>query len=451
MRAFVSGVLGLLIAGGAGAQVVETPEPFDSAGRVMAITPAIAARLELRPPAWRITGNYQEARLYSLGADGYVIVVTRQTGALERYPITREEREHLRERTSTLPATVMEQVGERARVGARDAAQTLRNSDFVRNQTLLGLALYGPAFARSITSDEAGLVAAYLLAAGATFFGALETARQVPISEAQNLLATDAAVKGGLSGLGLTYALDANANMRAAAAFVGGIGGTAAGLYFSQYMNVDHAEATRFGSDALAVTTFGILSAIDAGAYDLDTRTGVAVLVAGGLLGYPLGAFYPVQAGYNVTAGDVRTLYTTGAIGAISTLIVTSSERVSDRVKWTAATAGWVAGLALGDRLLVRRLDHTRGEGNLVVLAAGAGALMGTGIYVLIDRERDSDAVAAALGTAGAIAGVALAERYIVPRRDAGRQFSRLELTPSGLAAAALGLRGNHPVLSFSF
>ena len=452
MNRFVWCLVGLVVAGPAGAQVVESPEAFDgAAGRVMVITPPIAARLELRPPAWRITGDYREARLFALGADGYVIVVTRPTGVIERYPITPEEREHLRQRTSTLPANFMDQVGDRAREGARGAVREFRNNDFVRNQALLGLTLYAPAFARSITSDDAGLVAAYLLASGATFFGALEAARQIPISDAQNLLATDAALKGGLSGLGLTYAADANTNVRAAATFIGGIGGTAAGLYFAQHMNVDHAEATRFGSDALAITTFGVLSAIDAGAYDLDTRTGVALLVAGGLLGYPLGVAYPVRANYNVTAGDVRTLYTSGGIGALSAFLLTASERVSDRVKWTAATAGWIAGVAAGDLLLVRRVDHTRGEGNLVLLAAGAGALMGSGLYVLIDRERDSDATAAALATAGAVAGVVLAERYIAPRRDAGRQFARVELTPLGLVMGKLGVQGNHRVLSISF
>ena len=59
----------LFVVPGAGAQVVETPQPFDSAGRLMAITPAIAARLQLGPPAWRVIGDFTEARLFSLGGD----------------------------------------------------------------------------------------------------------------------------------------------------------------------------------------------------------------------------------------------------------------------------------------------------------------------------------------------------------------------------------------------
>src|SRR5688572_31449761 len=72
------------------AQVIERPEPFDSAGRLVAITPVIAARLQLQPPAWRITGDFRDARLYSLSGAGYVIVVARRNGSVERYLITAE-------------------------------------------------------------------------------------------------------------------------------------------------------------------------------------------------------------------------------------------------------------------------------------------------------------------------------------------------------------------------
>src|SRR5215210_754790 len=72
----------LLVAPAAAAQVVETPQAFDSAGRLMAITPSIAARLQLGPPAWRVIGDYTEARLYSVGGDAYVLAVTRRDGSV---------------------------------------------------------------------------------------------------------------------------------------------------------------------------------------------------------------------------------------------------------------------------------------------------------------------------------------------------------------------------------
>ena len=46
-----------------------------------------------------------------------------------------------------------------------------------------------------------------------------------------------------------------------------------------------------------------------------------------------------------------------------------------------------------------------------------------------------------------------MAERYIQPDRDAGRLawLERVRVTPTGLAAAALGAPGRHSLLSFTF
>src|SRR4051794_2528430 len=67
------------------AQVVETPIPFDSARRVLAVTPAVADRFHLSGPAWTVQGEYREARLYSVDpGGGFVLVVQRLSGALER-------------------------------------------------------------------------------------------------------------------------------------------------------------------------------------------------------------------------------------------------------------------------------------------------------------------------------------------------------------------------------
>ena len=51
------------------AQVVETPVAFDTAGRVMTVTPSIAARVQHGPPAWRVIGDFTDARLFSIGGD----------------------------------------------------------------------------------------------------------------------------------------------------------------------------------------------------------------------------------------------------------------------------------------------------------------------------------------------------------------------------------------------
>src|SRR4029079_9408712 len=57
------------------AQVVERPVPFDSAGQVMTMSVPLAARLHLAPPAWPVTGNYMEVRLFDRGDGRFVLSV----------------------------------------------------------------------------------------------------------------------------------------------------------------------------------------------------------------------------------------------------------------------------------------------------------------------------------------------------------------------------------------
>ena len=444
----------VLLAGEASAQVVETPVPFDSAGRVMAITPPMAARAALGFPAWRITGDYREARLYRLPDNSYVIVVTRPTGALERYPITAEEREELRARTSALPPGIDAQLG---RAGAGFMRIT-RNNDFVRNQTIIGLLFYGPSFAYAITEDAAGATAAYLLAAGGSFFAASEITRRIEISDAQNAYATHFATRGTLMGVGLAHALGGEENWLGAGGFLTGVGGTALGIALGRNRSADEAAATGFGADALALMTgvgqvFGRdgLDEDESGSDDYPSRTEAGVLVGSALVGYQLGALYPRLVAYNVTAGDVRSLWVTGAIGMLGASAAVGGGDASNDAEAAALIGGFAAGVVAGNFANVRRLDMSLGQANTLALGTAAGALMGAGLYVLIDRERDNDAVARGLATAGAVAGFWLTERFVEPVADRGSPFSSLDINPAGLAFAASGLRGRYPIVSLTF
>jgi hypothetical protein len=171
------------------------------------------------------------------------------------------------------------------------------------------------------------------------------------------------------------------------------------------------------------------------------------------LAGYPLGAIYARHAPYNVTAGDVYALYVTTALGAAAALpFVVGGDR-DDRANAVALAAGGVVGALAGDRFLVRRADHSRGDGMLLGLGAGAGALMGSGLYALINPEdRHGSAAIWSFAAAGGIGGLALTERYAAPDRDAGRTASsRIRFTPGSLALAAAGVPGRFPVLNVSF
>ena len=433
------------------AQVVERPEAFDSAGRLVAITPPVAARLQLQPPAWRITGDFRDARLYNLSDAGYVIVVTRRNGTVERYLITAEDRAYLRARTRNLPPGLDQQISE----GLAQVEQLARGgalNAFVRDQTILGLTVYAPSFAYAVTNEAAGRIATYLIVAGASFFGASSYARDFTVSPTQNRLATLGAVHVGAAGYGLAYALGASDDGQAVGIFAGSLAGTAAGLYFGRDMTPAQVAGAAFGADALGLVTAGL----NGGAGNFEegedrARVAAATIVAAAALGTPLGAAYPKLVRYNVTAGDISTLWFTGGLGALGATSLVANEDPTDKEIMLALTGGFALGAVAGDRLLVKRMDHTAGDASLVGLGALAGALMGAGVSVLLDTDRSNDALIAGLATLGGVGGIAAAEYYAAPRADAGRLATRIQFSPTGLAMVAARQRGVHPIVSVTF
>ena len=436
------------------AQAVETPEPFDSAGRVEAITPGMAAQLQLGPPAWRIAGDYREARLYRLTDSAYVIAVTRRTGVVERYAVTAEERAYLRQRANALPPSVREQLVQDVGEAARSVTDRATRNAFIRNQSILGLAVYAPSFAYAVSDRDAAQVASYLLVAGGTYFGAATLTREMSINESMNRMSTDLALRAAAGGLGISYALGATDDGRAASIFVGGLAGTAAGLYYGREVTPAQIDAAGFASTAAALTA-GLTHALLIDPDDVDDdfpRELAATLVVAGGVGYPIGLVYPKRVSYNVTAGDINTLWVTGALGMMAAGTTVANGDAEGRPVIAAMLAGFLGGVYLGDRLLVKRFDHNRSEANLVMLGAGAGALMGAGVYVLVDGEpRENNATALALATVGGVAGIFGTEYFLMTKPDAGRLSSRLQLNPSALAMAAGRVPGRHALLSFSF
>src|SRR5688500_1757838 len=116
------------------AQVIERPVPFDSAATVLVLSPMIAERAGLGPPSWPVAGDFVEAGLYTVTNSSYSLTGRRSTEVLESYNITLSDRNTILVRVSRLPPDV---VRERNDTG----------NSFIRNQTLLGLAVYAPAFA----------------------------------------------------------------------------------------------------------------------------------------------------------------------------------------------------------------------------------------------------------------------------------------------------------------
>ena len=452
MRRFSIAFLAISCAGTiANAQIIERPVPFDSAAVVMVLTPMIADRAALRAPSWPVSGDFVEARLYTVTDSTYILTVRRESGVVERYTLAAADREAIRVSVSRLPPDVA-----RERNDAGNA--------FIRNQTLLGLTVYAPAFSYAIGENGTSRAAGYLVVAGGSFFAASEIARRMFISRAQNDLSANTGLNGALASWGTAYLFDADDRTQAGAAFIGGMAGTALGLRFGRRMTEAEAVGAGFGSHLGALIAFGTSEmlqgdgdcTLDPGGVITECRDTpsdkleVFTIIASGLVGYPLGVLYPRNSSYNVTPGDIQTLWTSmglGVLGGVSFL--PESPRTS--TAYAVGTLGGIVGVLAGDRFLVRRKDFSRTGAGRLGLGAAAGGLMGAGVAALIDTDFRDPQLVFALTTVGGLVGLIVTERTIDPRPDAGRQRIRVTFNPSGLVGTATRAQGMHSLFTVRF
>jgi hypothetical protein len=434
------------------AQVIERPVSFDSAGLVIVLTPYIAERAALRAPWWPVSGDFTEARLYTVNDSTYVLTVGRRTGVVERYTITAADRDAIRAIVSRLPPDVIT-----ARNEARNA--------FVKNQTILGILAYGPAFAGAIANNGAGATAGYLVVAGGTFFAASEISRRTFISRAQSDLAFNMGHNGALAGWATMYAVGATDRAQSAGAFVGGLTGATLGLTFARNMTEADAVGAAFGSDMGALIGYGVMEAIRTKETCTQNpvsfvvicrprspsdRTEVAMILASGILGYPLGLLYPRNARYHVTPGDIGTLWGTTLLG-MATAGTFLGDKSSGRTIAAALTTGGVLGIIIGDRFLVQPYDHSRTDGGRVVLGTIAGGLMGAGIASLTNTSNPDPHLVLGAAAAGGLLGIIVTERYLDPPTDAGPPRFRVTFNPASIALLAARTPGNHSLLNVRF
>ncbi|WKW11024.1 hypothetical protein Strain138_000258 [Pseudogemmatithrix spongiicola] len=342
----------------------------------------------------------------------------------------------------------------------RDDGETSRDmrNVYVRNQLALGLVSYGPAFAVMLGSEPATRIAGYMLMSGATFFVANEITQQVNVTPARQVLSTRMGARGSASFFLLGHSWRMSESEIGAVSLIGGLGGSAIGLWVGGGLTEGEAVASVVAHDLVALSTYAVTWMADPRENDGEglrrsQRLAVPMLLGWG--GYALGRKWAGTASYEVTAGDATLLWLGAAIGgsaAATTLIEGDPE--PQTVAGTLL-AGGLLGVWGANRYFVRNFDHTRGEGVLVATGAGAGALMGIGLGVLIagDAERGS-AATLGMGTVGAMAGAWLTERYAQPARDEGRRLevgSRVQFNPSAIAAAAARTPGQHSILRITF
>jgi hypothetical protein len=302
------------------APAVERSTPFDSAGRVFVLTPALVARLRLAPPAFPVQGPFVDARLFAApdaaAAGPAVLSVTRVGGAVERYTLTAADR-------AALAAAVTSGIAAAGPGIRSDTAVTISEPagrSFVANQTLLGFFLYGPAAATLVSADEASTTLAYALGAGTAFVTSLAVSRQQPVTRAQATLSRSGALGGAAAGAGLMYMLadPDEARAYAGAVLAGSVGGSVLAFQRARGMTDAEASASATGAFLGAATALSVAGAF--GAYESSSDAVGRATIGSGLAalaaGYAFGPRYARTRRYNVTAGDVSTLSTAATVGA---------------------------------------------------------------------------------------------------------------------------------------
>jgi hypothetical protein len=177
----------------------------------------------------------------------------------------------------------------------------------------------------------------------------------------------------------------------------------------------------------------------------------VTVILASGIIGYPMGVLYPRNAHYNVTPGDIQTLWGTTLIGMATSGALFLGDKSSGRTVAAALTTGGVIGIIAGDRFLVQRYDHSRTDGGRVFLGTLAGGLMGAGIGTLTNTSNPDPHLVQGLAAAGGLIGIIVTERYLEPASDAGRPRIRVTFNPAGIVGLATRAQGNYSLLNVRF
>lgn len=444
----------VMLAPAAGAQgrppVVERAAAFDSAGRVLVLTPALVARLGLRAPAWPVSGPFAEARLYAVEGQGAVLHVARTSGVIERYPLEPAERD-------ALVAAVSRGVAASA-TGVRSDTNTVvsepAGNGFVRTQAIRGALVYGPAAAGLLSGNATAATLGYAAALGAAYATALGYSRSHPVTRAQAHLSGNMAYGGAAAAAAATALFEpSDGKAYAAAVLAGGVAGTVIGVRRAAGMT--DAEATSSGGAAVASAALAVGVAGAVGAFDRDGTAKAATAAAIGALagGYVAGPAYARQRRYVVTAGDAQLPLPAAAVGAAIAAGLATTGTDDGRVQAAAATAGGIAGLLVGDRALVRRFDFTTAESGLVRLGTLVGAGVGTALAASAKANDGGTLTAAGVGALGGLA-LTVAAGHPTPAGSAPRLRSsdaRLRLSPLGAVLAASGARGRFPLGTATF
>jgi hypothetical protein len=433
------------------AQSVERPVPFDSVGRLLVLTPRLVQRLQLGPPEWTITGDFDDARLFLVNDTAYVLVV-RRGESVERYALTADARAALLARVSTAAVA--------AGMPAQDAEVDDANPDRARRefgagQIALGILAYGPGLA--LVTNQPTL---YFAGVAAGFFATQALSSNDRLTPAMATMANDFGFRGWYLSLllmrGSLWSSDLTASRLGTATLLGSVGGTVIGYNLGRSFTSAEAEAAGWGSTTLAVAVSGYASAAGASRADLATA---AALV----LGVPLGVQYPRNVSYVLTGGDLVATRVPQGLAGLAGAAIASATKMSDRASMALATTMYLGGVILGDRLIAKPFDYSTSQATVLASGTVLGALaLGSAVGSSDGSNETASLAAATLG--GLLGAVATHSSLHVRRgRTQGKsavrpttpppssRSARVEFAPTGLLAAATRAPGRHPILSISF
>ena len=400
------------------AQVRETPVPFDSAGRVQILTPALVTRFDLRPPTWPVSGEFTEAQLLRSGENIHILSVAHADRSIDRYSLTADNVAALRFAIDA----AMSRSGQAVSEDRHETISQPARGAFVRNQMLLTWLVYGPSLA-AISQDAKAGTALYLLATGASYFVTTGISRKMVVTRAQNHLSSDGAVRGWGIGAGLTRAIaggDADSRTYAIAGLAGSLSGAVIGFQRGKRLTDSEAQASASVSNLGAALGLGVLGTAGLADSEEEGRAISAVMVGGGVLGYALGPQYPRRANYTVTRGDIQVTEVASALGAAIGLTPFVRDNVdnSAQAMFAVSTATMLAATYLGERLWARKYDHSSWDAGQTRLGALAGILMGSAATVLAEPNVQTGY---GLVVGGATLGAILGHNLAKPERASRR------------------------------
>jgi len=428
--------LSLVLSVPARSQTIETPVPFDSARRVLAITSDMADRLGLRSPGWPVTGAYREVRLFSVSpSGGFTLVVERTSGALERFTISDAARASL---GGVVDAAISASGGLAGRGSSASVVSDPIGNRFAGRLTVLSAIAYGP-LAASLADEGSGAAALYLATTGLTFFASYAAAQQNQFTRAQADLASDLGLAAAAGGYLVGYAGSGDSENKGVRALALGaaFAGTITGAVVGKGLTDAEAHGITLGTEVGAATGLAISRALSD-----NGRVAAAGVVAAGAVGLPLGLMYARHAPYTVTAGDAELVGWSGLIGAAWSATTLGDSPSDRRVAATLGT-GFVLGSLIGDFAIARPLNLTRSQANVLKVGALAGGLVGAAIPVLAQDIDPAVGFAAVAG--GATLAVATLAGSFPKTSLALGQPGRLQwsLSPAGL----FGLTSRRPGL----